>query len=57
MIDKILSDLLEYADEYDLCGVEFTLEDVDYVESLIASGISYDEAIHECLKGISEVLN
>lgn len=57
MTDTIFSDLNENAERYDLCGVEFTLEDVDYVKSLIKEGISYDDAIHECLTNIREVLN
>lgn len=57
MADKIFSDLNENAKHYDLCGVEFTLEDVEYVQSLIEAGTSYDEAIHECLTNIREVLN
>lgn len=57
MKDRIFSDLYENAKHYDLCGVEFTLEDVDYVNSLIEAGTSYDDAIHECLTNIREVLN
>ena len=57
MKDRIFSDLYENAEHYDLCGVEFTLEDVDYVNSLIEAGTSYDDAIHECLTNIREVLN
>ena len=57
MKDKIFSDLNENAKQYDLCGVEFTLEDVEYVKSLIEEGTSYDDAIHECLTNIREVLN
>lgn len=57
MADKIFSDLNENAKHYDLCGVEFTLEDVEYVKSLIEAGTSYDDAIHECLTNIREVLN
>lgn len=57
MTDKIFSDLNKNAKQYDLCGVEFTLEDVDYVKSLIEEGTSYDDAIHECLTNIREVLN
>lgn len=57
MTDIIFSDLNENAEQYDLCGVEFTLEDVDYVKSLMAEGTSYDDAIHECLTNIREVLN
>jgi hypothetical protein len=57
MRDKIFSDLNKNAKHYDLCGVEFTLEDVDYVNSLIEEGTSYDDAIHECLTNIREVLN
>ena len=55
--DTIFSDLNENAEQYDLCGVEFTLEDVDYVNSLIEAGKSYDDAIHECLTNIRDVLN
>ncbi len=57
MKDTIFSDLNENAEHYDLCGVEFTLEDVDYVKSLMEEGTSYDDAIHECLTNIREVLN
>ena len=57
MTDTIFSDLNENAKQYDLCGVEFTLEDVDYVKSLMEEGTSYDDAIHECLTNIREVLN
>jgi hypothetical protein len=57
MKDTIFSDLNENAEHYDLCGVEFTSEDVDYVKSLMEEGTSYDDAIHECLTNIREVLN
>jgi hypothetical protein len=53
----ILSDLVDNAPNYQLDGVEFTQEDVDYVESLIENGMDYDEAISECLNGIYDVLN
>jgi hypothetical protein len=40
MKDTIFSDLNENAEHYDLCGVEFTSEDVDYVKSLMEEGTS-----------------
>lgn len=57
MRDKIMSDLVDNAKDYELEGVEFTQEDVDYVEELIKDGIPYDKAIKDCLNGIYEVLN
>lgn len=57
MRELILSDLVEKASDYQLEGVEFTQEDVDYVESLIANGTSYEDAIDICLEGIYDVLN
>ena len=56
MKDTIFSDLNENAKYYDLCGVEFTSEDVDFVKSLIEEGASYNDAINECLTNIREVL-
>lgn len=57
MRELILSDLVNKAGDYQLEGVEFTEEDVTYVESLIADGKSYDEAIGICLSEIYDVLN
>ena len=57
MRELILSDLVNNASNYQLEGVEFTQEDVTYVESLIAKGTSYDEAVDICLRGIYDVLN
>lgn len=57
MRELILSDLVNNASNYQLEGVEFTQEDVDYVESLIANGKSYEDAIDICLEGIYDVLN
>ena len=56
MRELILSDLVNKAGDYQLEGVEFTQEDVDYVERLIADGKSYDEAIGICLSEIYDVL-
>ena len=57
MTDKILCDLVDDAPYYDLEGVEFTLEDVDFVKTAIDNGTPYEQAIQECLEGIAEVLN
>ena len=57
MRELILSDLEKNASNYQLEGVEFTQEDVDYVESLIANGTFYENAIDICLEGICYVLN
>lgn len=57
MRELILSDLVNNAGDYQLEGVEFTQEDVNYVERLIAEGKSYDEAIDICLSDISDVLS
>lgn len=57
MKELILSDLKENAKSYQLEVVEFTQEDVDYVNSLIANGASYEYAIRDCLEGIYDVLN
>ena len=57
MRELILSDLEEKASDYQLGGVEFTEEDAKYVESLIADGTSYEDAIDICLEGIYDVLN
>ena len=55
MKELILSDLKENAKSYQLEGVEFTQEDVDYVNSLIATGASYEYAIRDCLEGIYDI--
>lgn len=57
MRELILSDLVNNAKRFQLEGVEFTQEDVDCVERLIAFGKSYEEAIDLCLGGIYDVLN
>jgi hypothetical protein len=57
MREKIMSDLVDNAKDYELEGVEFTQEDVDYVEELIKDGIPFDKAIKNCLNSIYEVLN
>ena len=57
MRELILSDLEKKASNYQLKGVEFTQEDANYVESLIANGTSYEDAIDICLEGIYDVLN
>lgn len=57
MRELILSDLVNKAGDYQLEGVEFTQEDVTYVESLIAKGTSYDDAVDICLSEIYDVLN
>lgn len=57
MRESILSDLVNKAGDYQLKGVEFTQEDVDCVERLIAYGKSYEDAVDICLKGIYDVLN
>lgn len=57
MKEKILDDLISNAKYYDLVGVEFTQEDVNYVLELMNDNHSYDEAIQVCLEGISETLN
>lgn len=57
MRELILSDLVNNSKRFQLEGVEFTQEDVDCVERLIALGKSYDEAIDLCLGGIYDVLN
>lgn len=54
---QIFSDLNKNAEDYDLGGVEFTSEDVGFVKSFMEAGLSYDDAIHECLTSIREVLN
>ena len=57
MRERILSDLVNNAKRFQLEGVEFTQEDVDCVEDLIADGKLYDEAIDLCLGGICDVLD
>ena len=57
MRELILSDLVNNAKRFQLEGVEFTQEDVTYVENLIAMGKSYGDAIDLCLGGIYDVLN
>lgn len=57
MKELILSDLKENAKSYQLEVIEFTQEDVDYVNSLIANDASYEYAIRDCLEGIYDVLN
>lgn len=57
MRELILSDLVNNAKRFQLEGVEFTQEDVDCVERLIALGKSYGDAIDLCLGGIYDVLN
>ena len=57
MKELILSDLKENAKSYQLEVIEFTQEDVNYVNSLIANDASYEYAIRDCLEGIYDVLN
>lgn len=57
MRELILSDLVNNAKRFQLEGVEFTEEDVDCVERLIAMGKSYEDAVDICLEGIYDVLN
>ena len=57
MKELILSDLKENAKSYQLEVIEFTQEDVDYVNSLIANDASYEYATRDCLEGIYDVLN
>lgn len=57
MKNKILSDLIKNANNYDLGGVEFTEDDVNYVEQLIDNGTPYNEAIKVCLLDIYDTLN
>lgn len=57
MKDKIMSDLVNNAKDFGLEGVEFTDEDVAYVERVVNEGLEYDVAIRLCLSNINEVLN
>jgi hypothetical protein len=57
MKNKILSDLKNNASTYDLGGVEFTEEDINYVEQLIDNGTLYEDAIKVCLLDIYDTLN
>lgn len=57
MKNKILSDLKNNASTYDLGGVEFTEEDINYVEQLVDNGTFYEDAIKVCLLGIYDTLN
>jgi hypothetical protein len=57
MKDKIMSDLVNNAKDFELEGVEFTDEDVAYVERVVNEGLEYDVAIRLCLSNIYEVLN
>jgi hypothetical protein len=57
MNSKIMNDLVNNAKEFDLEGVEFTDEDVAYVERVVNEGLEYDVAIRLCLSNIYEVLN
>lgn len=57
MKNKILSDLKNNANAYDLGGVEFTEEDISYVEQLIDNGTLYEDAIKVCLLDIYDTLN
>ena len=57
MKNKILSDLIKNANNYDLGGVEFTEEDINYVEQLIDNGTLYEDAIKVCLLDIYDTLN
>lgn len=57
MKDKIMSDLVNNAKDFELEGVEFTNEDVAYVERVVNEGLEYDVAIRLCLSNIYEVLN
>lgn len=57
MNDKIMSDLVNNAKDFELEGVEFTDEDVAYVERVVNEGLEYDVAIRLCLSNIYEVLN
>lgn len=57
METKILSDLIRNAKSYELDGVEFTQEDVEYVERLMDNNVPYDKAIQICLEDIYDTLN
>lgn len=57
MNSKIMNDLVNNAKEFELEGVEFTDEDVAYVERVVNEGLEYDVAIRLCLSNIYEVLN
>ena len=52
-----MEDLLMRAKEFELEGVEFTDEDVDFANGLAKKGISEEEAIAQTLDGIREVLD
>ena len=54
---QILSDLISNAKSYELDGVEFTQEDVEYVERLMDNNVPYDKAIQICLEVIYDILN
>ena len=57
MYKQILSDLINNAKSYELDGVEFTQEDVEYVERLMDNNVPYDKAIQICLEDIYDTLN
>ena len=58
--EEILSiqrELDEKKRQYELDGVEITLEDAITVLNIMSNGLSKDEAIDEVLNGICEVLS
>ena len=57
MKKQILSDLISNTKYYELGGVEFTNEDVEYVERLMDNNVPYDKAIQICLDDIYDTLN
>ena len=56
MKKQILSDLINNAKSYELDGIEFTQEDVEYVERLMDNNVPYDRAIQICLEDIKFII-
>jgi hypothetical protein len=55
-LEDIVAILNQKSEEYDLCGIEFTMEDAEDVAKLMADGKSKEEAIEEVLAEIRNVL-
>jgi lipoate-protein ligase A len=56
-IERILDELEDAKEYYDLNGVEMTEEDAQNVVSLLQQGMTMNDAILEVLNGIRSVLS
>ena len=50
--DKVMMDLEDSKEDYELGGVELTEEDAESVIDLLADGVNYDDALDDVLRNI-----